>query len=75
MSTALRVTDLAKSYGGKRAVDGISFDVRAGELTARALLKSLPQKNHRRHRGILTNDCLPQPNLRMHPRHMLFQLT
>ena len=32
MSTALRVTDLAKSYGGKRAVDGISFDVRAGEL-------------------------------------------
>ena len=34
MSTALRVTDLAKSYGGKRAVDGISFDVRAGELYA-----------------------------------------
>ena len=34
MSTALRVTDLAKSYAGKRAVDGISFDVRAGELYA-----------------------------------------
>ena len=34
MSTALKVTDLAKSYGGKRAVDGISFDVRAGELYA-----------------------------------------
>ena len=35
MSTALRVTDLAKSYGGKRAVDGISFDVRAGEESER----------------------------------------
>jgi ABC-2 type transport system ATP-binding protein len=34
MSTALRVKDLAKSYGGKKAVDGISFDVRAGELYA-----------------------------------------
>ena len=34
MTTALRVTDLAKSYGGKRAVDGITFDVRAGELYA-----------------------------------------
>lgn len=34
MTTALRVTDLAKSYGGKRAVDGISFDVKAGELYA-----------------------------------------
>ena len=34
MSTALKVTDLVKSYGGKRAVDGISFDVRAGELYA-----------------------------------------
>jgi ABC-2 type transport system ATP-binding protein len=34
LSTALKVTDLAKSYGGKRAVDGISFDVRAGELYA-----------------------------------------
>lgn len=31
---ALKVSDLAKSYGGKRAVDGISFDVRAGELYA-----------------------------------------
>ncbi len=34
MTTALRVTDLAKSYGGKRAVDGISFNVKAGELYA-----------------------------------------
>ena len=34
MTTALRVKDLAKSYGGKRAVDGISFEVKAGELYA-----------------------------------------
>jgi ABC-2 type transport system ATP-binding protein len=34
MSTALRVTDLAKSYGGKKAVDGIGFNVKAGELYA-----------------------------------------
>ncbi len=32
--TALRVTSLAKSYGGKRAVDGISFEVKSGELYA-----------------------------------------
>jgi ABC-2 type transport system ATP-binding protein len=34
MSTALRVTGLAKSFGGKRAVDGIDFEVRGGELYA-----------------------------------------
>jgi len=34
MSIGLEVRDLAKSYGGKRAVDGISFNVRAGELYA-----------------------------------------
>lgn len=34
MSSALEVRDLAKSYGGKRAVDGISFDVKSGELYA-----------------------------------------
>jgi ABC-2 type transport system ATP-binding protein len=34
MTTALRVHDLAKSYGGKRAVDGIGFEVKAGELYA-----------------------------------------
>ncbi len=31
---ALEVRDLAKSFGGKRAVDGITFDVQAGELYA-----------------------------------------
>jgi ABC-2 type transport system ATP-binding protein len=34
MSPALRVRDLAKSYGGKRAVDGITFEVKSGELYA-----------------------------------------
>jgi len=34
MTTALKVSDLAKSYGGKRAVDGISFEVKSGELYA-----------------------------------------
>jgi ABC-2 type transport system ATP-binding protein len=32
--TGLRVTGLAKSFGGKRAVDGIDFEVRSGELYA-----------------------------------------
>ncbi len=31
---ALRVRDLAKTYGDKRAVDGLTFDVRRGELYA-----------------------------------------
>jgi ABC-2 type transport system ATP-binding protein len=34
MSTALQVSGLSKSYGGKKAVDGISFAVRQGELYA-----------------------------------------
>jgi len=34
MTTALKVSDLAKSYGGKRAVDGIGFEVKSGELYA-----------------------------------------
>jgi ABC-2 type transport system ATP-binding protein len=34
MSSALEVRDLAKSYGGKKAVDGISFEVKSGELYA-----------------------------------------
>ncbi len=34
MQDALKVSDLAKSYGGKKAVDGISFKVRSGELYA-----------------------------------------
>jgi len=34
MPTALRVKGLAKSYGGKKAVDGISFEVQRGELYA-----------------------------------------
>jgi ABC-2 type transport system ATP-binding protein len=34
MTTALRVSGLSKSYGGKPAVDTIAFDVRAGELYA-----------------------------------------
>ena len=34
MSTALQVRGLAKSYGGKRAVDGITFEVSSGELYA-----------------------------------------
>ena len=34
MSTALTVSGLAKSYGGKRAVDGITFEVKSGELYA-----------------------------------------
>ena len=33
-SPGLRVTGLAKSFGGKRAVDGIDFEVRSGELYA-----------------------------------------
>jgi branched-chain amino acid transport system ATP-binding protein len=32
--TALAVAGLAKSFGAVRAVDGVSFDVRAGELVA-----------------------------------------
>jgi branched-chain amino acid transport system ATP-binding protein len=32
--TTLEVRDLAKSFGGVRAVDGVSFSVRAGELLA-----------------------------------------
>jgi branched-chain amino acid transport system ATP-binding protein len=32
--SALAVADLAKSFGGVRAVDGVGFDVRAGELVA-----------------------------------------
>ncbi len=32
--TGLKVTGLAKSFGGKRAVDGIDFEVRSGELYA-----------------------------------------
>ena len=34
MSSGLKVTGLAKSFGGKRAVDGIDFEVRSGELYA-----------------------------------------
>lgn len=34
MSTGLKVSGLAKSFGGKRAVDGIDFEVRSGELYA-----------------------------------------
>lgn len=34
MSAALQVRGLAKSYGGKRAVDGITFKVSSGELYA-----------------------------------------
>ena len=34
MSTALNVSGLTKSYGGKRAVDGIDFEVKSGELYA-----------------------------------------
>jgi ABC-2 type transport system ATP-binding protein len=34
MSAALAVSSLSKSYGGKKAVDGISFEVRHGELYA-----------------------------------------
>lgn len=32
MSSAVQVTDLRKSYGQTRAVDGISFDVQVGEV-------------------------------------------
>jgi branched-chain amino acid transport system ATP-binding protein len=32
--SALAVADLAKSFGGVRAVDGVGFEVRAGELVA-----------------------------------------
>ena len=32
MSTVLEVRDLAKSFGGIHAVDGVSFDVREGEI-------------------------------------------
>jgi len=34
MSSGLKVTGLAKSFGGKRAVDGINFEVQGGELYA-----------------------------------------
>jgi ABC-2 type transport system ATP-binding protein len=34
MSTALRVAGLSKSYGGKKAVDQLGFEVRRGELYA-----------------------------------------
>ena len=30
----LQVTDLGKSFGGNRAVDGVSFSLKAGELLA-----------------------------------------
>ena len=33
MAIGLEVRDLAKSYGGKRAVDGISLNVRAASFT------------------------------------------
>jgi branched-chain amino acid transport system ATP-binding protein len=33
-STVLDVTDLALAFGGTRAIDGVSFDVRRGELFA-----------------------------------------
>jgi hypothetical protein len=33
MSTALSVSGLSKSYGGKKAVDNIAFDVRRGGST------------------------------------------
>ena len=34
MENALKVSGLAKSYGGRKAVDGISFEVKRGELYA-----------------------------------------
>jgi branched-chain amino acid transport system ATP-binding protein len=34
MSSILTVSDLSKSFGGVRAVDGVSFEVRAGEFLA-----------------------------------------
>lgn len=34
MSSGLKVSGLAKSFGGKKAVDGIDFEVKAGELYA-----------------------------------------
>jgi ABC-2 type transport system ATP-binding protein len=34
MSSGLKVSGLAKSFGGKRAVDGIGFEVKSGELYA-----------------------------------------
>ena len=33
METVLRVTDVAKSFGDVRAVDGVSFGVRKGTIT------------------------------------------
>ena len=32
MQTILKVSDLQKSYGGKKVVDGISFEVKKGEI-------------------------------------------
>ena len=32
MSAVLEVTDIKKSFGGITAVDGVSFDVREGEI-------------------------------------------
>ena len=32
MSAVLEVTDIKKNFGGISAVDGVSFDVREGEI-------------------------------------------
>jgi ribose transport system ATP-binding protein len=34
MTTALAVRDFSKSFGGQRALDGVSFDLNAGEIVA-----------------------------------------